>query len=64
MSILFAVVLGLIGLAALFVVPWVGAAFLGAAVVSALVGVFVIGAKASEGVDEEEPDAPHLPGPR
>jgi hypothetical protein len=56
-------VLGVIGLAALFVVPWIGAAALAAAVVLGIVMLFATGTRAAEGVEREEPETPHMPGP-
>ena len=43
MGILFAVILAVAGLGALFVAPWIGAAFLAAAVISSLLGIFWLG---------------------
>ena len=65
MSLLFAVILGVIGIVVLFVVPWIGAAVLAAAVILALIAVFWGGAKAAsdEPVEREEPERPHMRGP-
>jgi len=63
MAIVVAVVLGLIGLGALFVAPWLGGAMLLAAVILVVGGVFLIGAQAEELADEGEPETPHMPGP-
>ena len=65
-GILFAVLLGLIGLAALFVAPWIGAAFLIAAVFAGVTGVFWLGTRADDLAQEREraePETPHMPGP-
>ena len=64
-GILFAVLLGMIGLGALFVPPWIGAAFLIAAVIAAVTGVFWLGTQADEIAHERETDeskTPHMPG--
>jgi hypothetical protein len=65
-GILFAILLGIIGLAALFVAPWIGAAFLFAAVVAAVTGVFWLGTRADDVAGDREgrpPEKPHMPGP-
>ncbi len=65
MSILFAIILGIIGIAVLFVVPWIGAAVLAAAVILALIALFWGGAKVAtdEPAEREEPERPHMRGP-
>ncbi|HET8742254.1 MAG TPA: hypothetical protein VFM41_06480 [Gaiella sp.] len=66
MSILFAIILGVIGIVVLFVIPWIGAAVLGAAVILALIAVFWGGARAATGEaaeEREEPERPHMRGP-
>jgi hypothetical protein len=63
MTLLFAIVLGIIGLAALFVIPWIGAAVLAAAVVLGLVALLYGGAKTEELAEREEPERPHMRGP-
>jgi hypothetical protein len=62
-GLVFAVLLGVIGLAALFVAPWIGAAFLLAAVIAGLTGAFWLGTKADDLSREEGPEKPHMPGP-
>ena len=62
-GILFAVILAVVGLGALIVAPWLGAAFLAAAVISVLIGVFWLGTRADELSQREEPERPHMPGP-
>ena len=63
MGILFAAILAVIGLGALFVAPLFGAAFLAAAVISVLIGVFWLGSQADEIQQADEPERPHMPGP-
>jgi hypothetical protein len=63
MTLLFAIILGVIGIVVLFVVPWIGAAVLAAGVLLALGAVFYGGAKAAEGTQREEPETPHMRGP-
>ena len=61
-----AVLIGIFGLAALFVAPWIGAAFLIAAVIAAVTGVFWLGTQADDFAREREQDeleSPHMPGP-
>lgn len=64
MAILFAVILGAVGLAALFVAPWIGGAFLLAAVISVLAGFFFLAGRADELQERDEPETPHMPGPQ
>lgn len=63
MGLLFAVILAVVGLGALFVAPWIGAAFLAAAVISVLIGIFWLGSQAGEIEERDEPETPHMPGP-
>ena len=67
MILLFAFLLGGLGLATLFVVPWLGAAALAAAVIFVLVGLgFGAARVATDDPSEREPrdvEAPHMPGP-
>jgi hypothetical protein len=63
MGILFAVILAVAGLGALFVAPWIGAAFLAAAVISSLLGIFWLGSQAGQIEERDEPETPHMPGP-
>jgi hypothetical protein len=65
MSLVLVVVLALAGIAILFVLPWIGAAVLAAALVLGAVLVFrsTLGAVSAESSPREEPPAPHLPGP-
>jgi hypothetical protein len=63
-AIVVAVILAVFGLGALFVAPWLGAAFRAAAVIWVFVGVLWLGGRAADGVPErEEPETPHMPGP-
>jgi hypothetical protein len=63
MGIVFAVILAVVGLGALFVAPWIGGAFLLAALISVLIGVFWRGARSEEFREREDPETPHMPGP-
>ena len=63
-AILVGVILGVVGLGALFVAPWIGGAFLIAAVISVVIGFFWLGSRADELQEREEPETPHMPGPQ
>jgi hypothetical protein len=63
MSVLFALLLAVLGIAVLFVVPWIGAAVLAAAVVTALIGILWTGANADELAHHDDPERPHMRGP-
>ena len=54
--------LALIGIATLFVAPWVGAGFLLLAVIIGLVGMVWMAKNADE-VVERDVETPHMPGP-
>ena len=65
-SILFAGILGVVGLVTLFVAPWVGGGLLVAAVIVGAVGIVWAGANADELAAErerDEPETPHMRGP-
>jgi hypothetical protein len=62
-TVLFAVILGIMGLGALFVAPWLGGALLVAAALAGVIGVFWMGTQADELAREDEPETPHMPGP-
>ncbi len=66
MTLVFAGVLGLVGLVSLFVAPWVGGGLLLAAVVVGAAGVVWAGANAEDIAEErqrDEPETPHMRGP-
>jgi hypothetical protein len=63
MMLLFAMVLGILGILVLFVVPWIGAAVLAAGAVVALLAILYGGAKSEKLVEHEEPERPHMRGP-
>jgi hypothetical protein len=63
LTVLFAVMLGVVGFGALFVAPWLGGTLLVTAVIVGLIGVFWIGTHTEEFAREDEPEAPHMPGP-
>jgi hypothetical protein len=60
-----AALLFVVGLATLFLAPWVGGGLLIVAVVVALLGMTVFAAKADDAPPREARDveAPHMPGP-
>jgi hypothetical protein len=60
-----AAVLFVVGLATLFVAPWVGGGLLLVAVVVAVLGMTVLAAKADDAPPpgERDVEAPHMPGP-
>lgn len=62
-SLIVAAVLGILGLAALFVAPWIGAPALAAAVILAVVGFTRSASHADEVASDEPVEAPHMPGP-
>jgi hypothetical protein len=62
MGLIAALFLALIGIATLFVVPWVGAGFLLLAVVVGVVGgIWMV--KNVDEVAERDLETPHMPGP-
>jgi hypothetical protein len=62
MGLLPALLLALIGIATLFIAPWVGGGFLLLALIAGLVGMGWM-AKHSDEVVERDVETPHLPGP-
>jgi hypothetical protein len=60
-----ALLVGVIGLAALFVVPWVGAPMPAAAVILVVIGLVATARTATQGPADEPRDVetPHMPGP-
>ena len=61
------IILGVLGLAGLFVAPWVGAPMLAAAVILVLVGLVTGTARAATADPDDagprDVETPHMPGP-
>ena len=62
MALLPALLLAVIGIATLFIAPWVGGGLLLLALIAAVVGVVWAGTNSDE-VVERDVATPHLPGP-
>ena len=64
MLVLLGILVGVFGLGAMFVAPWVGAPLLGAAVILGVVGLVTGTARAAtEDPEPRDVETPHMPGP-